>query len=582
MMGGPACWRELDALIDRHCEGMLTCEEAARLEVLLRGDREALRRFLACLYLDGAMRWERAVGTAAPFSLGLDEDLPRGPWGPGEDDFVAQAANCREDEYPILDAPTHALPVAPPNLEYAPVALDSLSDTRREVSLEWFLPWLATVAVFGALVFGISRWDCPPASLPVAVHEGLPLPAAWVTLLHEVQWADEQMTYGWGSPVGAGSTLRLKSGLVRLVFSSGAEVVLEGPVTFTPDSAVAGQLNRGKLVARAETDQAQGFTIRTPTAQIVDLGTEFGVVVDEQGRTETHVFVGRVLAQAIGVKRTTSEPLRLDAGQAARAESRRGGLRRMAAAPEAFIRHTPPRKLSPVLHYALEEPKGLLVDRRGNAKATPNGDRGFLYHQPGVPSGTYGAIRVGPDGTGFCAGLNDATTQWNLDAAGTTRLNRSNNFTVMTWLYLPAAPMGIVKVVGQDIANPARGWAFGVREAGEGRGVFFSACGISDFYSGTAISWAGGQWHHIAVTKSSVEGIRFYLDGKLVGMDNSRTAHGDLHRLASNEFYCLGRGNDYIEEPGDGRRIDEFCVYDAVLTPEEIVLAASKGHEAAQ
>ncbi|NLF07395.1 MAG: hypothetical protein GX594_05370 [Pirellulaceae bacterium] len=40
------------------------------------------------------------------------------------------------------------------------------------------------------------------------------------------------------------------------------------------------------------------FAVRTPTVVVTDLGTEFGVEVEENGDTTSHVFQGRVLVQA--------------------------------------------------------------------------------------------------------------------------------------------------------------------------------------------------------------------------------------------------------------------------------------------
>ena len=42
---------------------------------------------------------------------------------------------------------------------------------------------------------------------------------------------------------------------------------------------------------------ARGYTILTPTAEVVDLGTEFGVDVDDSGASEVHVFDGDVVAR---------------------------------------------------------------------------------------------------------------------------------------------------------------------------------------------------------------------------------------------------------------------------------------------
>ena len=50
-------------------------------------------------------------------------------------------------------------------------------------------------------------------------------------------------------------------------------------------------------MARVTTSPARHlplFSVRTPTAVVTDLGTEFGVEVNRSGTTRSHVFQGRV------------------------------------------------------------------------------------------------------------------------------------------------------------------------------------------------------------------------------------------------------------------------------------------------
>ena len=57
------------------------------------------------------------------------------------------------------------------------------------------------------------------------------------------------------------------------------------------------------------------FVIRTPTATVTDLGTEFGVEVSKEGDTETHVFVGEV---QIATRQRPRQRRRADAGDPGR------------------------------------------------------------------------------------------------------------------------------------------------------------------------------------------------------------------------------------------------------------------------
>jgi len=59
------------------------------------------------------------------------------------------------------------------------------------------------------------------------------------------------------------------------------------------------------------------FAVRTPSAVVTDLGTEFGVEVDRNGRTFTSVFTGEVMAAAKDSKDGFSRSIHLVAGQSA-------------------------------------------------------------------------------------------------------------------------------------------------------------------------------------------------------------------------------------------------------------------------
>ena len=66
--------------------------------------------------------------------------------------------------------------------------------------------------------------------------------------------------------------------------------VVEAPARFTLDSSTVLSLASGKLSA---TVHGGGFVVKTPTATVTDLGTEFGVSV-QAGSTRVEVFKGRV------------------------------------------------------------------------------------------------------------------------------------------------------------------------------------------------------------------------------------------------------------------------------------------------
>ncbi|MDD7984042.1 FecR domain-containing protein [Lentisphaera marina] len=93
--------------------------------------------------------------------------------------------------------------------------------------------------------------------------------------------------------------LEIDSGMVLLRYENGAEIKLEGPCRYELKSLTYSKLAYGSLAARIP-QAAQGFTVDSPTASVVDLGTEFSMLVKEDGETEVFVFEGEVETSLIG------------------------------------------------------------------------------------------------------------------------------------------------------------------------------------------------------------------------------------------------------------------------------------------
>jgi len=77
-----------------------------------------------------------------------------------------------------------------------------------------------------------------------------------------------------------------------MLFDNQARVVLEGPVEFQILAEDRIALNYGKVYVTVPKG-AIGFTVNTPSARIIDLGTEFGVQTDTFGDVQMHVIKGK-------------------------------------------------------------------------------------------------------------------------------------------------------------------------------------------------------------------------------------------------------------------------------------------------
>jgi hypothetical protein len=85
---------------------------------------------------------------------------------------------------------------------------------------------------------------------------------------------------------------RLEQGYARLVFQNGADVSIEAPAEFRLESARRMILLSGRLFAEVP-PSARGFTVNTPHASIVDLGTQFGIMAEAGRASDLHLFKGK-------------------------------------------------------------------------------------------------------------------------------------------------------------------------------------------------------------------------------------------------------------------------------------------------
>jgi hypothetical protein len=236
------------------------------------------------------------------------------------------------------------------------------------------------VAILGAWAYKVSLSRAEVAKVvprPASQRaEPEAEPVGRITGKVECRWANPQDAPPAAVPLGR--RYELASGLLEISYQSGAKVILQGPCSYEVDSSAGGFLSHGKLTARVETKGEGGsgkaeeaedpnseirnpkspfllppspFVVRTPTAVITDLGTEFGVEVSKQGTTTSHVFQGTVRVRLTAGDGPGQEVL-LHKNESARAERDGDGSSRLlpsgaVGAPPCFVRWLvePPKRL---------------------------------------------------------------------------------------------------------------------------------------------------------------------------------------------------------------------------------------------
>ena len=140
---------------------------------------------------------------------------------------------------------------------------------------------IAAILIFGALVF---------TSVTLFRNEAHGPAIGSLAGEYEARWRGSHPRPGESLYIGA---YDLREGLAKMELDQGTSLVLEAPCQVELTRAGEVTLRNGRLAAIVP-PQAKGFRVRTRTALITDLGTEFGVIAHSDASTEVHVMKGQV------------------------------------------------------------------------------------------------------------------------------------------------------------------------------------------------------------------------------------------------------------------------------------------------
>ncbi len=414
--------------------------------------------------------------------------------------------------------------------------------------------------------------------------------------------------------IALGDEFILSSGLLEISYDTGAKVILQGPVTYKVDSRDSGFLSIGKLTARLEKrgerrgkvvsgkwpeevaseerpgvwgqrsepanqkseiinhkslaprprSPAPTFVVRTPTATVTDLGTEFGVNVAKDHTADVCVFEGTVeVVQTSSVLGERTVKHRLAAGDAIRLGAT-AGVQSLSANnfQASFVRNLPaPRVVSGlkrglVAYWSFDD-----ADNLGK-NATSGGDLLPENSPESESKGLIGgALRLhGPAsrdmlvyhaGHGVPAGVPIGNTSYSISAWLSISNRGPDNNGILGWgePSLNRANVLVVKPLEEDFLVGNYWWDYDLYQKVEQRQLL-------------------GGWHHLVATYDRRTKLqRLFLDGKWLA---SRGV-AEERNLGANNF-AIGRG--YLDpnnqaEFFDGC-LDEIGIWDRELSEAEI------------
>lgn len=277
-------------------DGDLSAEQRARLNELLQGS-EALRQSAARFLYDDSLLSEEigTLGEVLGFLQHPMEQTASGTIIPVVAPVAREAAHRSRFRRATDYINRHGIAVALAASVVAVVFLWHYTTMLANFDRLYKLPALPDPAEVTQHRRDLRKGTGSPGSPPVAR----------VTGVADCEWPKGAQGLKFGDTLTSGQRLRLTKGVLQLTYDTGTRVMLEGPVDMVMTTAIEAKLTSGKIAA-AVPRFARGYTIFTPSAEVVDLGTEFGVAVDKQGDSEIHVFDGDVVTRPLGEKGLTS------------------------------------------------------------------------------------------------------------------------------------------------------------------------------------------------------------------------------------------------------------------------------------
>ena len=187
--------------------------------------------------------------------------------------------------------------------------------------------WLAA-AIASAIVIGVGGFVAAFAILPereratVAGDARVPPAASQPEPLAIIK-RTQFLVPGENGPVlqpgrpFSGGRLAIRGGAVELMLRNGVTIILEGPGEIDLIDEMAALVREGRVFVRMPKGM-HGFRVRTASADVLDLGTEFAVGIGSGNATDVQVYDGAVIASSSSKLEASRSPKRLEAGQAAR------------------------------------------------------------------------------------------------------------------------------------------------------------------------------------------------------------------------------------------------------------------------
>lgn len=377
------------------------------------------------------------------------------------------------------------------------ISMDEVIKREKRRQVKAAIGIAAAVVILFAIVLGLRSIQTDPPTLAFQSA-----PGSLFTLTH-----DSSSSIPEGYVLEKGSRLKVSQGTVELRFASGVKSIVEAPADMTLHDDNTLYMNRGTAWFEVP-KEAIGFRVKTKNMEVVDLGTEFGVLTHKDSPDEVHVFTGKVKATAL---RGIQQEITLAAGHARTLQP--GGRFITKAVNSDRFRRSLPSNL-PYLHWSFDE--------------AADGSFPAVGNMAGVESAMATPRAVSPESLRADGPFGNSVSF--TAKAGQELVTRHPGFdpktpmTICYWVKLQ--PNTSAPLIRWAMPDPPEGfgskysrWTFNAIPTPGKPGEASHRTSCSGWAQGS-INIADGKWHHIAsvftgkILEDERPEVIFYIDGK--------------------------------------------------------------------
>ena len=402
-----------------------------------------------------------------------------------------------------------------------------------------------------------------------------PVPVATLTATANAEWENPNFLGKIENRLLPGP-MKLTKGLAQITFDDGAEVIIEAPSTISLEKSNQAFLELGRLSVQVPA-YAQGFRIDTPSASIIDMGTEFGVEVTTNGTSDLHVFKGMVDVLAGDKKRKSNRKKQtVRAGFAKRIFKDNTHIRDISLKRSAFFSTIPSpyeravRDSNPIAYWQFnKDDADISLNSMDSTTFTGKYIGGVAIEQSDLD--------LGDGKQNHTLLIHNQNEYMIVEDIPTERLQKQG-LSIMLWFRPTELKEQVIVTIETKSEQP--GWFsrylsmtpdgyLTFRTLSDPEGSLSAESGETAFLESNE-KVKIGQWHHLAVTLSE-NSVQLFING-------NQKAHdiGPIKQfLDTNVMWYLCTGPDIEPEDENVKRelnfaIDELAIYNRTLSAQEI------------